>query len=65
MTENRNICDIFDLVSKIQTVGMFCGCILLQRKITDAYPRFFFPKDSHIWSGKKCLHVNVTLLKAG
>ena len=36
---------------------MFCGCILLQGKISDAYPRSPFPKDGHTWSVKKPLHV--------
>ena len=45
------------------TVGTFCGCVLLQRKI-DADPRLPFPKDGHISSGKKRLQVNVTPLKA-
>ena len=43
---------------------MFCGSILLQRKITDGYPRLPFPKDGHILSEKKRLQVNVMLLKA-
>ena len=29
---------------------MFCGCILLQRKIYDTYPRLPFRKDGHmVW----------------